>query len=81
MKRQYLNSRMGMDWPIFFTGMTETWREGRKLLDRGLRPGAMTSYHQMMQEKTREFLEQLLANPKDFLSHIELSVGCLPCIV
>ena len=70
-----------MDWPIFFTGMTETWREGRKLLDRSLRPGAMTSYQQMIQEKTREFLAQLFATPTDFHSHIELSVGRLPFFI
>jgi cytochrome P450 len=63
-----------MDWSIFNTGTTETWREGRKLLDGSLRPGAMISYRQMMQEKTREFLSQLLATPKDFHAHIELSV-------
>ncbi len=43
-----------MDWPLFMTGTTETWRKGRKILDGNLRPGAMTSYRQMMQEKTRD---------------------------
>ena len=70
-----------MYWPLFVIGMTESWRKGRKLLDRGLRIGAMVSYQQMMQEKTRESLAQLRANPKDFRAHLELSVGCLPCIV
>ena len=63
-----------MDWPLFFAGMTETWRTGRKLLDRSLRQGEMTSYRQMMQEKTQEFLAQLHANPKDFYASVELSV-------
>jgi cytochrome P450 len=57
--------------------MTETWREGRKLLDRSLRPGALISHRQMMQEKTCEFLAQLRANPKDLYAHIELSVDCV----
>jgi cytochrome P450 len=70
-----------MDWPIFVMGMTESWRKGRKLLDRGLRIGAMVSYRQMMQEKTREFLAQLHANPKDFHAHLELSVDHLSYIV
>ena len=65
-----------MDWPIFNSRMTETWREGRKILDHSLRMGAITSYHQMMQEKTREFLAQLSANPKDFREVVDLSVGC-----
>jgi hypothetical protein len=69
---------MDLDWPMFMTGMTETWRKGRKLLDLSLRPGAMISYSQMIQEKTREFLVQLRANPKDFHAHLELSVGW-PC--
>jgi hypothetical protein len=70
-----------MNWPIFVIGMTESWRKGRNLLDRGLRIGAMVLYRQMMQEKTREFLARLGANPKDFHAHLELSVGHLPCIV
>ena len=70
-----------MEWPVFIMGMTESWRKGRKLLDRSLRIGAMVLYRQMMQEKTREFLAQLHANPKDFRAHLELSVGHLSYIV
>ena len=70
-----------MDWPIFMTGMNETWHKGRKLLYRGLRPGAMISYRQMMQEKTGELLTQLRANPKDFYTHVEESVYHLPYTV
>lgn len=70
-----------MDWPVFMTGMTETWRKGRKLLDRSLRPGAMISYRQMIQEKTHEFLAQLYATPKDFEAHVGLSVDYSPYIV
>ncbi len=54
------------------TGTTETWRKGRKLLDRSLRPGAMIPYRQMIQDKTREFLTQLHATPKDFEAHVGL---------
>ena len=67
-----------MDWPLFMTGMTETWCEGRKIVDHSLRPSAVMTYGQMMQEKTRKFLTQLLANPKNFRAHVELSVGRLP---
>jgi hypothetical protein len=69
-----------MDWLLLGTGMTELWRKGRKLLDRGLRIGAMVLYRQMMQEKTREFLARLRTNPKDFLAHLELSAGHLPSL-
>ena len=72
---------MDMDWPVFMTGMTETWRKGRKLLDRSLRPSAMLSYRQMIQEKTREFLAQLRSTPKDFEAHVGMSVGSPPHIV
>ena len=57
-------------------GLNETWRKGRKILDTSLRPGAVVSYRRVMEEKTREFLVQLLENPKDFNAHINLSVGC-----
>jgi len=67
-----------MEWPLFMTGMTETWRQGRKLANHSLRPGAVTTYRQMMQEKTHEFLTELLATPKNFHDHIKLSVGRLP---
>ena len=67
-----------MDWTLFMTGMTETWRGGRKIVDRNLRPSAVMTYEQMMQEKTREFLTQLFTTPKNFRAHIKLSVGRLP---
>ena len=60
---------MDLDWPLFMAKMSDTWREGRKVLDRSLRPGAVMSYRQIVREKTHEFLVQLCANPKDFLSH------------
>jgi len=67
-----------MNWPLFMTGMTETWREGRKLVDHSLRPSAVMTFGQMMQEKTHEFLVQLFATPKHFRDHVKLSVGRLP---
>ena len=63
---------MELDWFVSSIGMSESWHEGRKLLDRSLRP---VSYRQMMQEKTRWFLAQLFANPKEFHRHIELSLS------
>jgi hypothetical protein len=70
-----------MEWPLFMARMSDTWREGRKILDHSLRPDATILYWQMMQEKTRELLAQLFANPKDLHAHIELSVRRLPYIV
>jgi len=70
-----------MDWFVPHTGMCDTWREERKLLDRSLRAGATVSYRQMMEEKTRWFLAQLIANPKEFHHHIRMSVCNTPYIV
>ena len=55
---------MDFEWPLFMIRMGDTWREGRKLLDGNLRSGAIVTYRQMMQEKTREFLVNLFCNPK-----------------
>ncbi|KAI0273093.1 cytochrome P450 [Russula aff. rugulosa BPL654] len=59
-----------MDWPLFSTGMTDTWRKGRKMLDGSLRPSALISYRQLIEEMTRGFLVQLQANPLGFRSHV-----------
>ena len=67
-----------MEWMLAMTGMTRTWREGRKIVDHSLRSGAMMTYGQVMQEKMRGFLTQLFATPKNFNAHLELSVGHLP---
>ena len=73
--------RIEMDWIMPNLGVNEFWREGRKLLDRSLRPSALMSYRQVMQEKTRWLLAQLLANPSDFHHHIELLLSHLFYIV
>ena len=52
-------------------GLSETWRKERKILDSSLRPGAVMSYRQVMQEKTHEFIVQLRANPKDLDNRIK----------
>jgi hypothetical protein len=70
-----------MDWFVPMTGMCDAWREERKLLDRSLRAGATVSYRQMIEEKTRWFLAQLIGNPKEFHHHIRLSVFNLTYIV
>jgi hypothetical protein len=65
---------MEMDWIVPASRKGKYWRESRRLLDRSLRPGATTSHGRLIEEKTRSFLDQLLANPKDFRAHIDLSV-------
>ena len=69
-----------MDWILANARKGEVWLEGRKLVDRSLRPGTMASYRQMLLEKTHWFLTQLLATPIEFRGHIVLSVVILPCV-
>jgi cytochrome P450 len=66
--------RMEVDWLLPVTEYGERWREGRKIADRSLRPGAISLYHQRIEAKARTFLRQLLASPTEFRGHIELSV-------
>ncbi|KAH9163791.1 cytochrome P450 [Lactarius sanguifluus] len=68
---------MGVDWAFFLARMGKYWREGRKLLDRGLRPSAAALHRRLIEEKTRVFLGQLLATPNAFREHINLLQGKL----
>lgn len=68
---------MDVEWIFPVAKMGTYWREGRKLLDRSLRPGATASHRCLIEEKTRVFLGQLLSNPKTFLEHIDLLQGKL----
>jgi hypothetical protein len=65
--------RMGWGWFLVTTRYDEYWRRARKLLDRGLRPGAAASYYPMQLAKTRALLTRLLENPSEWEAHIELS--------
>ncbi|KAH9058255.1 cytochrome P450 [Lactarius vividus] len=68
---------MGIDWMLFLARKGKYWREGRKLLDRSLRPGAAALHRRLIEEKTRVFLGQLLATPNAFREHINLLQGKL----
>ncbi|KAH9174424.1 cytochrome P450 [Lactarius sanguifluus] len=68
---------IGVEWLIPFTQFGEQWREKRKMADRTLRPGALSLYHQRIEENTHAFLGRLLAAPVDFRSHGDLSQGQL----
>ena len=61
-----------MDWIVSTARSSENWRESRRLLDRGLGPGATATYRRMMEEKTCTFLGRLLDSPEDFLGHLGL---------
>ncbi|KAH9039824.1 cytochrome P450 [Lactarius pseudohatsudake] len=65
---------MDVDWlfPLSRTG--KYWREGRRLLDRSLRPGATALHRHFIEERTHAFLGQLLATPMAFRKHLHLLV-------
>ena len=63
-----------MEWhrqiPIARYG--EAWRQGRKLHDRSLRPGAAATYRPMQQARVRVLLTRLLTTPDQWRAHVEL---------
>lgn len=65
---------MQWQWVLVNSNSDERWRRGRKLLDRGLRPGASVSYRLTLQARARVLLSRLLANPHQWKDHIDLSV-------
>ena len=52
----------------------DRWRQARRVLDRGLRPGATASYRPIIQARTRVLLSRLLENPHQWEDHIDLLV-------
>ena len=65
---------MDWQWVLPTARSDEHWRRGRKLLDRGLRPGAAASHRPMLQIKARVLLSRLLADPQQWEDYINLSV-------
>jgi hypothetical protein len=68
---------MGVNWTLPGIRKGKPWRDGRKLLDRSLRPGATALHRRLIEEKTHAFLSQLLSTPKHFREHIDLLVSLL----
>ena len=68
---------MGWQWVLATARGDERWRQGRKLLDRGLRPGATASHRPMLETRTRLLLSRLLTNPHRWEAYIDLSVELL----
>jgi cytochrome P450 len=64
--------RMEWHWQIPIARYGEAWRQGRRLLDRSLRPGAAATYRPMQQARVRVLLTRLLATPDEWQAHIEL---------
>ena len=63
---------MEWQWHLPISRYGEDWRQGRKLLDRSLRPGAAVMYRPMQQARVRVLLTRILATPDEWQDHIEL---------
>jgi cytochrome P450 len=70
--------RMNWQWVLPTARSDEYWRRGRKILDRGLRPGAAASHRPMLQTRARVLLSRLLTNPQQWEDYIDLSVERAP---
>ncbi|KAI0302456.1 cytochrome P450 [Multifurca ochricompacta] len=65
---------MEWHWVLPTARYGDTWRPARRLLDRGLRPGAAASYRPMQQARARVLMTRLLASPDKWEDHIELEL-------
>ncbi|KAI0253746.1 cytochrome P450 [Lactifluus subvellereus] len=65
----------GWQWFVPIARYAEPYRLARKLLDRGLRPGAVASYRPVLQLRARLLLTRLLENPCEWEAHVELMQG------
>jgi cytochrome P450 len=72
---------MGWQWVVPVARSGEHWRRGRKLLDRGLRPGATALHRPMLQTRARDLLSRLLKNPQQWEGYIDLSVESTPSLI
>ena len=68
---------MEWQWVLPSARSGEHWRRGRRLLDRGLRPGAAALHRPMLQTRARVLLSRLLTNPQQWEDHVNLSVEIL----
>ena len=70
---------MKWDWMMAFSKPTESWRLGRKLLDRSFRPATITKYHSLLETKANHLLIQVLTSPDEFEDHLTQFVASLSC--
>ncbi|KAI9431010.1 cytochrome P450 [Lactarius psammicola] len=62
-------------WQLQLKRYGEDWRQGRKLLDRSLRPTGAAAYRPTQQARARVLLTRLLATPNQWRDHVELFQG------
>jgi cytochrome P450 len=61
---------MGMDWNMVFSRYDKSFRQTRKLLDRGLRLMTLPLYRPVLEARAHKLLAQVLANPDEVDAHI-----------
>ena len=64
---------MGWEWFLPTARYGESWRQGRKVLDRGLGPRAAVVHRAFQESKARVLLTRILASPDEWEAHTELS--------
>ena len=64
---------------MVFSRMNKSYREKRKLLERGLRPGTLPLYRPVLEARVHDFLVRVLAHPDELESHIHQFVGFPLC--
>ena len=68
---------MKWEWSLGLSNYTESFRQGRKLLDRSLRPATMATYRPPLQTKAHVLLTHVLANPDELDAHFYQFVAFL----
>ncbi|KAH9970767.1 cytochrome P450 [Russula compacta] len=68
---------MGWQWFLPTARYGESWRQGRKVLDRGLGPRAAVVHRTFQESTARVLLTRILASPDEWEAHVELLQGDL----
>ena len=68
---------MEWEWILAFSKYTEPVRQGRKILDRSLRPAAVATYHPLLQTKAHVLLTHMLRNSDELDAHFHKFVASL----
>src|SRR5216684_8464061 len=69
---------MDVQWSVLLARYGEQWRFRRKIVERSFYPGSLAAYRAIQETKARVLTTRLLQGPREWISHIELSVFFLP---
>ncbi|KAI0042686.1 cytochrome P450 [Auriscalpium vulgare] len=65
------------DWNVPFSRYSDRWRRARKIIERSMRPSAITQYRATQLAKVGAFLKALRSTPQDLREHIGLLQGSI----